>query len=172
VSLGLLIVRLVVGLTLAAHGAQKLFGWFGGPGRAGTAGFFGNLGFRRPAAMAVLAGAGELGGGVLFAAGLLTPLAAIAIAVVMLTAIWTVHLRNGFFSTAGGYEFNLVLIAVAVAVAATGPGRVSLDRALGIAGDLSGGWWAAAVALAAVAIAVVTLTAGREHDRLSGHPAR
>jgi putative oxidoreductase len=170
-TLGLLILRLVMGLTVAAHGGQKLFGWFGGPGRAGTAGFFGKLGFRWPATMALMAGASELGGGLLFAAGLLTPLAALAITVVMLNAFVTVHRPNGFFVTSGGYEYNLVIGAIAVAVAATGPGRASLDHALGITGGLSGAAWGAIVLGAAVVIALATTTFGREHSHLPGHPA-
>jgi putative oxidoreductase len=170
-TLGLLILRLVVGLTLASHGAQKLFGSFGGPGLPGTAGMFGKLGYRWPVAMAYLAGAAELFGGVLFAAGLLTPLAALALIVVMLNAIITVHWSKGFFMTAGGYEYNLAIVAVAAAVAALGPGRYSIDNALGIAGTLSGAWWAPVVIVAGVAIAFVTTTLGREHHVLHGHPA-
>src|SRR5581483_2395552 len=116
---GILFLRVVVGLTLGAHGAQKLFGWFGGHGPRGTAGFFGDtLGFRSPLLMALTAGTAELGG-VLFALGFLTPFAALGIVATMLTAIATVHWKNGFWSTAGGFEFNLVLLAVAAAVAAT-----------------------------------------------------
>jgi putative oxidoreductase len=90
VSYGLLLLRVVVGGTMAAHGTQKLFGWFGGPGQRGTAGFLGQLGFPLPAVMALLVGLSEASG-VLFAAGFVTPLAALAIAVVMLNAIGTVH---------------------------------------------------------------------------------
>lgn len=170
-TLGLLVLRLVMGLTLAAHGGQKLFGWFGGPGRAGTAGFFGKLGFRWPVAMALMAGLSEFGGGVLFAAGLMTPFAAIAITVVMLNAFVTVHRPNGFFVTSGGYEYNLIIGAIAVAVAAIGPGRASLDHVFGIAGGLSGAWWGPIVLVAAVVIALVTTTFGREHAHMPGQPA-
>ena len=170
-TLGLLILRLVMGLTLAAHGAQKLFGWFGGPGPAGTNAMFAKLGFRWPMAMAVMAGLSEFGGGLLFATGLLTPLAALAITIVMLNAFVTVHRPKGFFVTAGGYEYNLTIGAIAVAVAATGPGRASLDHALGIAGDLSGFWWGPIVLAAAVVIAFATTTFGREHAHMPGHPA-
>src|SRR5438552_12361586 len=113
-TLGLLILRLVMGLTLAAHGSQKLFGWFGGPGRAGTAGSFQELGFRWPLAMTLMAGASELGGGLLFAVGLLTPLAAVAIIVVMLSAVVTEHRPHGFFVASGGYEYNLTIGTIAV----------------------------------------------------------
>ena len=170
-TLGLLILRVVMGLTLAAHGSQKLFGSFEGPGRAGTAGMFTKLGFRWPAAMALMAGAAEFFGGLLFAAGLLTPFAAIALIVVMLNAIITVHWQKGFFATAGGYEYNLAIIAIATAVSAMGPGTDSLDNALGIAGSLSGEWWAPIVLVVAGVVSIATTTLGREHTMLSGHPA-
>jgi putative oxidoreductase len=96
---GILLLRLVVGLTLAAHGSQKLFGSFGGGGTAGTRKFFAGLGFRTPLAMAFVAGLSELGGGLLFAFGLLTPFATVALTVVMLNAIGTVHFKKGFFNS-------------------------------------------------------------------------
>jgi putative oxidoreductase len=148
---GLLLIRVVFGLVFAAHGAQKLFGWFGGHGPRGTAGFFGSLGFRRQHAlpMAVLAGVSEATG-LLFAIGFLTPFAALAMASVMVVAVGTVHWRNGLWVTNGGYEFNLVLWTVAVAVAASGPGRFSLDAALGWVGNLSGVWWGVGVLAASL----------------------
>jgi putative oxidoreductase len=158
---GMLFLRVVAGLALAAHGSQKLFGSFGGSGPAGTREFFAGLGFRTPLAMAFVAGLSELGGGVLFAFGLATPLAALALTVVMLNAIGTVHWKKGFFNSAGGYEYNLLIIATAVGVTATGPGRFSLDHAFGWAGRISGPWWALAIVLLAPAIALVTLTLGR-----------
>jgi putative oxidoreductase len=162
---GLLLLRLVTGGTMFAHGAQKLFGWFGGGGIRGTAGFFGSVGFRAPLVMAVLAALGETGG-LLFAAGFLTPLASLGIAVVMLTAIGVVHWPKGFWNSAGGYEFNLLLLTVAVAVAATGPGRFSLDRAIGWDDNISGAWWALGVAAVAAAISFVTVNVFRRKERL------
>lgn len=126
-SAGLLVIRLVFGLTFAGHGSQKLFGWFGGHGIAGTGGFFDSLGIKPGKPMAVLAGLGELGGGLLFALGLLTPLASLAIVVTMLVAIVTVAGKNGYWVTAGGSEYNWAIIAVAVGVALTGPGAYALD---------------------------------------------
>lgn len=167
---GLLVLRVVVGSLFFAHGSQKLFGWFEGPGRVGTTGMFTKLGFRWPATMALLAGAAEFFGGLLFALGLLTPFAAIALVVVMLNAIITVHWQKGFFVTAGGYEYNLTIIAIATGVSAIGPGTDSLDNALGIAGSLSGEWWAPIVLVAAAVISVATTTLGREHSMLTGHP--
>ena len=169
-SYGLLLLRVVVGSTMFAHGAQKLFGWFGGGGPRGTADFFGAMGFRAPLAMAVLAGLSETSGA-LFAAGFLTPLASLGIAVVMVVAILTVHLPKGFFNTNGGYEFNLTLYTVAVAVAATGPGRFSVDRALHWDDNLSGLWWGLGVLGAALVLGGLTVTLGRRRERLEQAPA-
>jgi putative oxidoreductase len=139
IDLGLLIIRLAVGLGLAAHGAQKLFGWFGGHGLAGTGGFMESLGFRPGRRNAALAGLGELGGGLLLALGLLTPLAAAVIVAVMLTAAASAHAGRGFFVTNGGWELPFVLASVAVAIAFTGPGEASVDYAVGL--DLDGWQW-------------------------------
>ncbi len=129
-ALGLLLVRLVVGLLFIGHGAQKLFGWFGGYGPKGTGGWMESVGIKPGVAMAVLAGLMELLGGVLFAAGLLTPLAAVLIAATMVGAIVKVHGPNGLWSTANGYEYQLVLLVVAIGVALTGAGAYSLDALL------------------------------------------
>src|SRR3954462_853497 len=155
---GMLFLRVVVGLLLLGHGAQKLFGWFGGHGPRGTAGFFGSLGFRRSHAlpMAVLAGVSEAAG-LLLAFCFPTPLAALAIATVMVVAVATVHWKNGLWVTSGGYEFNLVLWTVAIAVAASGPGRFSVDRALGWVDNLSGVWWGVGVLVASLVGGAVTL---------------
>lgn len=159
---GILFLRVVVGLLLFGHGAQKLFGWFGGHGPRGTAGFFGSLGFRRQHAlpMAVLAGLSEAAG-LLFALGFLTPFAAVAIASVMVVAVGTVHWKNGLWVTNGGYEFNLVLWTVAIAVAASGPGRFSLDSAFGWVDNLAGVWWGVGV-LAASLLGGLLVLAMRE----------
>jgi putative oxidoreductase len=164
-SFGLLLLRVVIGGTMFAHGAQKLFGWFGGGGPRGTAGSFGRMGFRAPLVMALLAGLGECGG-VAFAAGFLTPVAGLGIAVVMINAISVVHWQNGFFNGKSGIEFPLALLTVAVAVAATGPGRFSLDRALSWDDNLSGTWWGVGVLAAAAAISLVTVAALRKSEQL------
>jgi putative oxidoreductase len=161
-SYGILALRVVLGLVMAAHGAQKLFGWFGGAGPRGTAGFFEQIRFRPGLAMALGAGLAEFGGGLLLATGLLTPLAALAIAIVMLNAIFAVHRPNGFWNANGGYEFNLVVLTAAAALAATGPGRFALDAAIGWADNLSGLWWGVGVLGAAAVVAAVTLTLGRK----------
>ena len=163
---GILFLRVIVGLALAAHGAQKLFGWFGGHGPRGTAGFFGGLGFRPPFAMALVAGSSEAAG-LAFALGFLTPFAALAMASVMVVAVGSVHWRNGFWAGNGGYEYNLALWTVAVAVAATGPGRFSIDRALGWDRNLSGIWWGVGVLVASLAGGLLVLStrqAPREPD--------
>lgn len=126
-AVGLLIIRIVVGLYFAAHGAQKAFGWFGGGGPEGTGAFFEQIGLKPGKQMALLAGLGEFIGGILFLLGLFTPLAAILIIVPMLVAIVTVTRKNGLFSDKGGIEYNVVLIAVALGIALMGPGSVSLD---------------------------------------------
>jgi putative oxidoreductase len=155
-SYGILFLRLIVGATIAAHGAQKLFGWFGGHGPHGTAGFFGSLGFRPPLAMALMAGLAE-SSGLFFAAGFLTPFAALAMASVMVVAIGSVHWKNGFWAGNGGYEYNLLIWTAAVAVAATGPGRFSIDNALGWADNLSGVWWGVGVLGASLAGGLLVL---------------
>ena len=131
-NLGLLIIRLVVGLTFAGHGTQKLFGWFGGYGPKGTGGWMESIGIKPGVLMAVLAGLSELIGGLLFAAGLLTPVGAALIVVTMLMAIVKVHGPNGYWVTSNGYEFNLALIAVAIGVALIGAGTYSLDSLLNV----------------------------------------
>jgi putative oxidoreductase len=161
VSTGLLIIRLAIGLTLAAHGAQKLFGVFGGLGPDGTAEFFAGLGYRAPQLMVLVAGLASFGGGLALAAGLLTPFAALGIATLMVNAIVTVQWKHGYWARHGGFESNLLIWAVAVGLAATGPGAYSLDSALGI-DSLSGAAWGAAVAAASLLVAALTLTVGRD----------
>ncbi|MEO2075991.1 MAG: DoxX family protein [Bacillus sp. (in: firmicutes)] len=130
INIGLLLIRLVIGVLFIGHGAQKLFGWFGGYGLKGTGGWFESIGMKPGVTMALFAGLAELVGGLLFALGLLTPLAGIMIAATMLMAIVKVHAPNGLWSTANGYEYNLTLIAVAIGVALIGPGTYALDAFL------------------------------------------
>ncbi|MFC7391415.1 DoxX family protein [Scopulibacillus cellulosilyticus] len=127
INLGLLIIRLVIGLSFIGHGTQKLFGWFGGHGIKGTGGFFESIGIKPGLAMAIMAGLSELVGGALFTLGFLTPLASLLIAVTMVAAIIKVHGKNGFWVTENGFEFNLILIVVAIGVALIGAGDYSLD---------------------------------------------
>ena len=131
-AFGLLILRVVVGLILAGHGAQKLFGWWGGPGMNGWTQTVAKLRIRPAQPWAWIAALAEFGGGLLLALGLLSPLGNLAIAGSMIVAIVTVHLSRGFWVGKGGYEFNLALIAAVAALALTGPGAYSLDAALRI----------------------------------------
>ena len=133
VTAGLLVLRLVLGLTLAAHGAQKLFGWFEGPGLAGFAANLEELGVRPGRAWAIVAAAVEFGGGLLVALGLLTPIAALLLVGDLLIAILTVHLTRGFWNHDGGFEFPVALIGGLVAVSLIGPGSFSLDRVIRLA---------------------------------------
>lgn len=126
-ALGLLIIRLVIGLTMAAHGTQKLFGWFGGYGPKGTGGFFESIGIKPGVAMAVIAGLAELAGGLLFAAGLWTEVGAALIIITMFMAIIKVHGKNGYWVTSNGFEYNLTLLVIALGVAFIGAGDYAID---------------------------------------------
>jgi len=131
-ALGLVILRLGIGLIIAAHGAQKLFGVWGGPGMTKWAQSVQRLRIRPATPWAWIAALSEFGGGLLLALGLISPLGSLAIIGAMLVAIATVHLSKGFWAAKGGFEFNLALIVGAAAIAFTGPGPYSLDNALGI----------------------------------------
>jgi putative oxidoreductase len=130
---GLLLARLVFGLIMAAHGAQKLFGWFGGYGIAGTGGFFETIGFRPGRLFAIAAGSGEFASGVLVTLGFLGPIGPALMLSVMIVAAVSVHLKGGLFAQNQGIEVPLLYAAAAVALALTGFGGYSLDSALGIA---------------------------------------
>jgi putative oxidoreductase len=132
-STGLLIARLVFGTVMAAHGTQKLFGWFGGYGIAGTGGFFESLGFRPGRLLAVAAGLGEVTSGLLVASGLLGPIGPAVMLLVMIVAS-SLHWNNGLFAMNNGIEVPLLYGAAAVALAFTGYGVYSLDAFFGIAG--------------------------------------
>lgn len=129
-AVGILILRLVIGLTLAAHGAQKLFGWFGGPGIKGWAGAMSRMRIRPVTPWAWASALAEFLGGIGLAIGFLTPLPSFAIAGAMLVAIALVHWPKGFFNTKGGFEFNLSILGAVAAVALIGPGPISLDAVL------------------------------------------
>ncbi len=131
-DIGILILRLALGGIFFAHGAQKLFGWFGGRGLSGHAGFIESLGLRPARLFALVSALGEFSGGsgVLF--GFLTPLAAACIIGAMSVAIVKVHLPKGFWNHDGGLEYPLVLAILAFVIGLAGPGRYSLDRAFGV----------------------------------------
>jgi putative oxidoreductase len=130
-DIGLLLLRLAVGLTLAAHGTQKLFGWFGGPGLSATGQFFTVLGFPPGRRHALMAALGETVGGALLVAGFATPVAVAVVVSVMLVAVVTVHLHKGFFAQNGGYEYAFLLAVAALTLAFTGPGSLSIDALVG-----------------------------------------
>jgi putative oxidoreductase len=125
-----LILRVPVGLILAAHGAQKLFGWFGGNGLAGTAGWLSSMGMEPGLLMAILAGGAEFFGGLALVLGLLTRPAALIAAFTMLVAIFSVHISNGLFAADGGYEYALTLMVALLALTVQGGGAISMDKAL------------------------------------------
>lgn len=126
VNLGLLLIRLVIGISFMGHGAQKLFGWFGGYGPKGTGGWMESIGIKPGVTMAVLVGLAELVGGLLFAAGFLTPVAAALILITMLGAIFKVHLANGYWVDKGGIEYPFVIAVIAIAIALIGPGAYAI----------------------------------------------
>ncbi|MFD7701525.1 DoxX family protein [Streptomyces caelestis] len=156
-DLGLLLLRLGTGGVLAAHGAQKLFGWFGGGGLEGTGQFMESIGYAPGRASATAAGLAETGGGVLLALGLATPAAGAAAAGAMAGAS-AVHAPNGFFNQEGGFEYAASLGLTAAGLAVTGPGRLSLDHALGHAVNRN---WMIPVAFAVTAAATTAAVGAR-----------
>jgi putative oxidoreductase len=145
---GLLLARMVLGLLMAAHGSQKLFGWFGGHGLAGTGGFFESLGFRPGRFFAAAAGTTEFVGGLLVALGLLGPLGPAMIIATMVVAMATVHWGHGVFAQNNGIEVPLLYSVGAAALALTGFGAYSLDAALQLS-------WSPEVIWAALALGVI-----------------
>jgi putative oxidoreductase len=149
-SSGLLIARLVFGSLMVAHGTQKLFGWFGGYGLAGTGGFFDSLGFRPGKAFAAAASLTEIAGGLLLALGFLGPVGPALIVSVMIVAAISVHWKHGLFAGTNGIEVPLLYAALALTMALTGPGAFSLDAALGLTP-----LWTPRVVLVTIAIGIV-----------------
>jgi putative oxidoreductase len=168
VNLALLVLRLGLGLTIATHGAQKLFGWFGGAGWAGTVNGQ-RRARRRPAWFwALMVVAGEFGGGVSVALGLLTPLGAALIVPTMLVAVVISHWPNGFFNSNRGIEFPLLILTGAVAIGLAGPGAISLDAALGLDAIMTPTlflWVLPITLLGAIAAIVTRATAPVEQQR-------
>ncbi|MBW7476898.1 DoxX family protein [Paenibacillus oenotherae] len=127
IDIGLLIVRLVIGLLFVGHGAQKMFGWFGGYGLKGTGGWLESIGVKPGVLMAFMVALFEIAGGLSFALGLWLPVGAALIVITMIGGIVTVHGKNGLWATSNGYEYNLVLIAVAVGIALVGAGDYAVS---------------------------------------------
>jgi putative oxidoreductase len=158
-DIALLVLRVVVGIYVAAHGAQKLFGWFGGGGINGTAGFFGGmLGFRPAKFWVVADGLAEVGGGLAMAVGLLNPLGPIGVAASMVTATLVVHWPKGPLAQNGGYELTLTNLAAAIAVGLAGAGRYSLDALFGISLP---NWFSIAIAVLALLVVAVSIATRR-----------
>jgi putative oxidoreductase len=161
VDLGILAIRTVFGLAIAAHGAQKLFGWFGGYGLKGTGGFFEQLGFRPGVPFAAAAGLSEMGGGILLTLGFFTPFGSAAVLSAMLVAIVSVHLKNGFFAMSNGFELPFLYAAAAAGLGFSGPGAYSLDTWFGLT-FLNEPYVVSGVLAAAVIGAAVTLASRRQ----------
>jgi putative oxidoreductase len=164
-DIGLFLLRSTVGLTLAAHGAQKLFGWFGGYGLEATGQAFEGLGFRPGRRHALMAGLVEAGGGLLLVLGLLTPLAAAVVLSVMFVAAVSVHVKQGFFLTSGGYEYTMVLGIAGLTLAFTGPGALSVDALLGY--SWSGAWPGVAALFVGLAGGAIQLVQRRTTESYS-----
>jgi putative oxidoreductase len=162
-DVALLAVRVIAGLLFAGHGAQKLFGWFGGHGLEGTAGFFDSIGMRPGRFHARAAGFNEFAGGLLLAAGLLTPLAAALIIATMTAAVLTVHAKNGPWNSDQGWELNMLYGLIAFGVAAVGAGDLSLDNALGL--DVAGLEWGVAALVAGLLGGIGAVASGRSIGR-------
>jgi putative oxidoreductase len=158
-NIGLLILRLVLGLLLLGHGSQKLFGTLGGPGISGAGKYFDSIGFRPGKPMAIVAGSSELGAGILLILGLLIPLASTAVIGTLLVA-GSVHWAAGLWAQKGGYELALFYSTGASALAFTGPGTYSLDHALGL-GAMAGNIWGIAAAVAGVLAGLAVIARGR-----------
>ncbi|TDR41437.1 putative oxidoreductase [Pseudomonas brenneri] len=127
---GLTVLRVFVGIIFAAHGSQKLFGWFGGGGLAGTAQWMESIGLAPGTLMALLSGGTEFFAGLALIIGLLARPAALGLTIVSLVAIFSVHISNGLFMANNGYEFALALLGGTVAVLFEGAGKLSVDRAI------------------------------------------
>ena len=168
-ALGLLILRLAVGLIVAGHGAQKLFGWWGGPGMTGWTNAMTRMRIRPPVAWAWMSALAELLGGLAVAAGFLNPIGSFGLIGSMLVAMALVHWPKGFWVSKGGYEFNLLIIAAAAAVAIAGPGAYSLDGALNI--HLPEPWLLIAGAVATVAGVAVALGTRAPAEVAKAQPA-
>lgn len=147
INLGLLILRVGLGLTIAAHGSQKLFGWYGGSRIAGFSASLSRMRLKPAVFWAWIAALSEFGGGLLVVLGLLSPFGCFAVMAAMSMAIWLVHRPKGFWNTKGGIEFPLMIWVGALALSVTGPGTISLDSMLGLHLPEPAAWIAGAIGL-------------------------
>jgi len=161
VDVGILLLRALFGIAIAAHGSQKLFGWFSGYGLKGTGGFFDGLGFRPGVLFAAAAGLGEFMGGLLLVLGFLTPFGAAAVLATMIVAAVSVHLKNGFFVTKNGIEAAFLYGTAALALLFTGGGAFSLDAKFG--SSFIGGTYLS-VGLLVLSVVAAALTLALRHQ--------
>jgi putative oxidoreductase len=171
VSIGLLVFRIVIGLSIAAHGSQKLFGWFGGHGLAGTGGFFEMIGFKPGRIFALAAGATEVASGLLIALGFLGPIGPALMLSVMIVAALSVHWKNGFFTQSNGIEITLLFGVSAIALAFTGFGAFSIDAVTGLETFFTPAEAIAALLLGVVG-AIANLSFRRQHAATPSTAAR
>lgn len=155
-DIGILLLRVVVGLYLFGHGMQKLLGWFDGPGLEKTQAGFEMMGFRPARLWTLLTVAGEAGGGLLMILGLLSPFGALGVGITMLVAVATVHWPKGLWAANNGIELSFTYLSAAVAMGLVGPGRYSLDAALGISVPVEISGIAAVLGLLVAGAAITT----------------